>query len=132
MLVESQQEDYLTATGFTGDLGKVCLAPFVCGSPNETMVGTDRFKKYDPDKIKALLKEGGYNGEPLVMMDPSDQPHLHLVAQVLGGQMKEIGLNADIQTMDWSTLVSRRAVKAPPAEDKGGWHIFPTAWPSAR
>ncbi len=131
MLVESRQEDYLTATGFTGDLGKVCLAPFACGSPNETMVGTDRFKKYDPEKIKALFKEGGYNGEPLVVMDPSDQPHLHLVAQVLGGHMKEIGLNADIQTIDWSSLVSRRAVKNPPAQDRGGWHVFPTAWPSS-
>jgi peptide/nickel transport system substrate-binding protein len=131
MLVESRQEAYLTATGFTGDLGKVCLAPFACGSPNETMVGTDRFKKYDPDKIKALFKEGGYNGEPLVVMDPSDQPHLHLVAQVLGEHMKEIGLNADIQTMDWASLVSRRAIKAPPSQDRGGWHVFPTAWPSS-
>jgi peptide/nickel transport system substrate-binding protein len=131
MMVESRQEAYLTATGFVGDLGKVCLAPFGCGSPNETMVGTERFKKYDPEKIKALFKEGGYNGEPLVVMDPSDQPHLHLVAQVLNEHMKELGLNADLQTMDWSTLVSRRAVKAPPAQDKGGWHVFPTAWPTS-
>jgi hypothetical protein len=28
MLVESQQEAYLAATGMTGELGKVCLAPF--------------------------------------------------------------------------------------------------------
>jgi peptide/nickel transport system substrate-binding protein len=131
MLVESRQEAYLTATGFTGDLGKVCLAPFVCGSPNETMVGTDRFKTYDPARIKALFKDGGYTGEPLVVMDPSDQPHLHLVAQVLAEHMKELGLNTDLQTMDWSTLVSRRAVKAPPSQDKGGWHVFPTAWPSS-
>jgi peptide/nickel transport system substrate-binding protein len=131
MLVESRQEGYLTATGFTGDLGKVCLAPFICGSPNETMIGTDRFKTYDPAKITALFKEGGYNGEKLVVMDPSDQPHLHLVAQVLAEDMRGVGLNVDLQTMDWSTLVSRRAVKAPPGQDSGGWHVFPTAWPSS-
>jgi peptide/nickel transport system substrate-binding protein len=131
LLIVSQQEGYLAATGYTGDLGKVCLTPFVCGSPNETMVGTERFKKYDPAKIKALFKEAGYNNEPIVLMDPTDQPHLHLVAQVLNEQMKEIGLNADMQSMDWSTLVSRRAVKAAPSQDKGGWNIFPTAWPSA-
>jgi peptide/nickel transport system substrate-binding protein len=131
MLVESRQEAYLAATGFTGDLGKVCLAPFICGSPNESQVGLDRFKKYDPAKIKALFKEGGYNGEPIVLMDPTDQAHLHMVAQVLNGHMKELGLNVDLQSMDWSTLVSRRAVKAKPSEDKGGWNIFVTAWPSA-
>src|SRR5258706_468727 len=64
-------------------------------------------------------------------MDPTDQPHLHLVAQVLNEHMKEIGLNADMQSMDWSTLVSRRAVKGAPSQDKGGWNIFPTAWPSS-
>ncbi len=95
------------------------------------MIGTERFKKYEPEKIKALLKEAGYNNEPIVLMDPTDQPHLHLIAQVLNEHMKEIGVNADMQSMDWSTLVSRRAVKAAPSQDKGGWNIFPTAWPSA-
>ncbi len=131
MLIASRQEAYLAATGYTGDLGRICLTPFVCDSPNETMVGTERFKKYEPEKIKALFKEGGYNNEPIVLMDPTDQPHLHLIAQVLNEHMKELGLNADMQSMDWSTLVSRRAVKAAPSQDKGGWNIFPTAWPSS-
>src|SRR5579872_7260032 len=131
MLVESRQEDYLTATGQTGDLGKVCLAPFVCGSPNETMIGTDKFKKYDAAAIKALLKEGGYNGEPIVLMDPTDQPLLHPLALVLNEHLKELGTNVDLQAIDWATLVTRRSVKAPPSQDRGGWNIFPTAWPSS-
>jgi peptide/nickel transport system substrate-binding protein len=131
MLVESRQEAYLSATGQTGDLGKVCLAPFVCGSPNETMVGTENFRTYDPDKIKALFKEGGYNGEPIVLMDPTDQQNLHFLALVLNEHLKELGINVDLQSMDWATLVGRRAVKAAPAQDRGGWNIFPTAWPSS-
>jgi peptide/nickel transport system substrate-binding protein len=131
MLVESQQDAYLAATGMTGELGKVCLAPFVCGSPNESMIGTERFASYDPDKIKALFREAGYDGAPLVLMDPTDQQNLHMLAQVLNEHMKKVGLNVDLQAMDWSTLVSRRAIKTPPAQDRGAWHIFPTAWPSA-
>ena len=131
MLVESRQEAYLTATGQTGDLGKVCLAPFVCGSPNETMIGADGFKKYDPEKIKALFKEAGYAGEPIVIMDPTDQQNLHFLALVLNGHLKELGINTDLQSMDWQTLVTRRAIKKPPSEDRGGWNIFPTAWPSS-
>jgi peptide/nickel transport system substrate-binding protein len=130
MLIETRQKDYLDATGFVGDLGKVCLAPFVCGSPNESQAGLDRFQKYDPAKIKALLKEGGYTGQRIVLMDPTDQAHLHMVAQVLNQHLKDIGVNVDLQSMDWSTLVSRRAKKDPPPAP-GGWHIFPTAWPSA-
>src|SRR5215469_2172184 len=103
MLVESQQEAYLAATGMTGALGKVCLAAFVCGSPNESMAGTERFASYDPDKIKSLFKEAGYDGEPLVLMDPTDQQNLHMLAQVLNEHMKNVGLNVDLQAMDWST-----------------------------
>ena len=131
MLVESRQEAYLTATGQTGDLGKVCLAPFVCGSPNETMTGTEPFKKYEPEKIKALFKEAGYGGEPIVIMDPTDQQNLHFLALVLNEHLKELGINTDLQSMDWQTLVSRRSIKKPPSEDRGGWNIFTTAWPSS-
>jgi len=42
MLVESQQEAYLAAAGMTGELGKICLAPFVCGST--------------PDRSDAILR----------------------------------------------------------------------------
>jgi ABC-type transport system substrate-binding protein len=68
---------------------------------------------------------------PLVLMDPTDQSNLHMLTQVLSEHMKKVGLNVDLQAMDWSTLVSRRAVKTPPPADRGGWHVFPTAWPSA-
>jgi peptide/nickel transport system substrate-binding protein len=130
MLVASQQETYLAATGMTGELGKVCLAPFVCGSSNESMIGTEPFSTDDPDRIRSLFTEAGYSGEPLVLMDPTDQSNLHMLAQVLSEHMKKVGLNVDLQAMDWSTLVTRRAIKTPPAADRGGWHIFPTAWPS--
>jgi peptide/nickel transport system substrate-binding protein len=57
--------------------------------------------------------------------------NLHLIATVLDQHLKEIGVKSDLQTMDWSTLVSRRSIKAAPQQDRGGWNIFPTAWPSA-
>ena len=36
------------------------------------------------------------------------------------------GGRVDLQAMDWQTLVGRRAKKDAP--DKGGWHMFLTAW----
>jgi peptide/nickel transport system substrate-binding protein len=95
------------------------------------MTGTEPFSTYDAGKIRSLFKEAGYDGAPLVLMDPTDQSNLHMLAQVLSEHMKKVGLNVDLQAMDWSTLVSRRALKTPPSADRGGWHIFPTAWPCA-
>jgi len=96
-----------------------------------TMTGTEPFKKYEPEKIKALFKEAGYGGEPIVIMDPTDQQNLHFLALVLNEHLKELGINTDLQSMDWQTLVSRRSIKKPPSEDRGGWNIFTTAWPSS-
>jgi ABC-type transport system substrate-binding protein len=48
-------------------------------------------------------------------MDPTDQSNLHMLAQVLHQHMKKVGLNVDLQAMDWSTLVSRRAFRAAPS-----------------
>jgi peptide/nickel transport system substrate-binding protein len=64
-------------------------------------------------------------------MDLTDQSNLHMLAQVLSEHMKKVGLSVDLRAIDWSTLISRRAIKTPPPVDRGGWHVFPTAWPSA-
>ena len=38
--------------------------------------------------------------------------------------LKKLGLNAEVQSGDWGTLITRRAVREPP--EKGGWNIFHT------
>jgi peptide/nickel transport system substrate-binding protein len=41
---------------------------------------------------------------------------------VTGDALRSIGVNVDVQTSDWGTLVVRRARKD--GVDKGGWSIF--------
>jgi peptide/nickel transport system substrate-binding protein len=43
--------------------------------------------------------------------------------------LKKLGINVDLQAMDWGTLVTRRASKEP--IDKGGYNIFATGWVGA-
>jgi peptide/nickel transport system substrate-binding protein len=43
--------------------------------------------------------------------------------------MERGGFKVDIQSMDWQTVVARRAKKDPPTA--GGWHAFLTSWVSA-
>jgi peptide/nickel transport system substrate-binding protein len=124
------QRDYLAAMVGEADYQIPCAAPFICGTPSESAVGTAAFAKPDPEKAKALLKEAGYDGEPIVIMDPTDLPILHSMTVVTADKLRGIGVNVDLQAMDWSTLVSRRAIKEPPGKDRRGWHLFHTTWPS--
>lgn len=61
----------------------------------------------DIEKAKELLKEAGYeNGFNMIITVPSNyQPHID-VAQVLAEQYKKIGVNAEIQLVEWNSWLS--------------------------
>ena len=77
-----------------------------CSSPN--------FKK-----AQELLKEAGYDGTPIVLMHSTDLPMLTNLAPVAKSLMEKAGFKVDMQSMDWQTLVARRAKKDPPAPAAG-------------
>ena len=121
------QQDYLDAAlGDQQDLG----GPggfFISGSPLASSAGMDKVTgKRDLALAKKLVAESGYNNEPIVLMSPSDQPQLAAMAQVTDALYKSLGLNSQYASMDWGTLVTRRASHEP--SSKGGWNSFCTAW----
>ena len=122
------QEDYLAAQVGNPDYYHVCHAMFGCKTPLATDAGAPT-KHYSIAELKKMLKESGYKGEKIVIMAPSDLLSIAQLPLVTAPLLREIGFNIDLQTMDWQTLVGRRAKKDP--LDKGGWSIFHTAWGTA-
>ena len=74
---------------------------------------------------KRLVAEAGYQGEPVVLLSPSDRPVYSAVSQVARDLFQKIGLTVDFQAMDWGSVVTRRTSQNP--TDKGGWSAFITA-----
>ena len=125
VLYTVNQQDYVI--GIAGDPknGKPCYSYFTCGTPLASEVGNAPLKgKRDFEKAKQLVKESGYKGEKVVIIDATDQPIVHSQSLLTLENLKKIGINAEIQAGDWGTLITRRAVKEP--IDKGGWSIFHT------
>ncbi|MEK7371091.1 MAG: ABC transporter substrate-binding protein [candidate division NC10 bacterium] len=120
------QEDFLKAVIGDPKYYKVCKSFYLCGSPLETMKGLDGLLESNFEKSKALLKEAGYDGTPIVLMHSTDLAVLANLAPVAKSLMEKGGFKVDMQSMDWQTLVARRAKKDPPTQ--GGWHAFLTAW----
>jgi peptide/nickel transport system substrate-binding protein len=85
--------------------------------------------KPDFERARQLMKEAGYDGKPIVVLDPTNIAMLHAVALVTGDLLQKIGCKVDVQAMDWGTLVARRAMKTPASE--GGWNILHTWWSAA-
>jgi peptide/nickel transport system substrate-binding protein len=77
------------------------------------------------EKARAILKDAGYDGTPIVLMHSTDLHVLANVAPVAKQLMEKAGFKVDMQSMDMQTLVARRAKRDP--IDKGGWHAFITS-----
>ena len=123
------QKEYMEAVAGDAKYWKTCAALFVCGTPFATDAGADALL-HGPnlDKAKALIKEAGYNGETLVLLDATDQPIVHAQALVTAQLLGKAGIKVQVDANDWGTLVTRRTSKKP--IDQGGWNMFHT-WPVA-
>ena len=121
-----RQEDYMrVVVGNPRLYERFCGAFFQCGSSNDTAVGSEPFHQPNVERARELLREAGYNGERIVVMQPTDRPQYNAATAVLIQSLRRAGVNVDVQAMDWSTLLSRRANRSPP--DQGGYHLFITA-----
>ena len=76
----------------------------------------------DVERARREIKDAGYGGEKIVVMSPSDYPRVNALASVAADMLTRVGLNVDLQQMDWGTVIQRRASKAPPSQ--GGWSVF--------
>jgi peptide/nickel transport system substrate-binding protein len=122
------QEDFLKAVIGDAKYYKACQSFFPCGSPLYSTKGMEGLLQSNTQKAQALLKEAGYDGTPIVLMHSTDLAVLSNLAPVAKNLMEKAGFKVDMQSMDWQTLVARRAKKDPPP---AGWHAFLTSWVSA-
>ena len=120
------QEPFLRAQVGVKDLYQPCPSMFICGTPYGSTAGSEIQAKSNLKKAQELLKASGYDGTPIVLMKPTDVAAIQKLPDVAAQLLRQAGFKVDLQAMDWQTLVGRRAKKDAP--DKGGWHMFFTAW----
>lgn len=81
--------------------------------PTDAQWGTDAGSEYynqqDAEKAKKLMKEAGYNNEPLVLVTTEDYAEMYNATLVVQEQLKQAGFNAEVETYDFSTFMEHRA-----------------------
>lgn len=116
------ETDYLDAQIGDPDVYQVCGAVLTCVSPYASEEGATQIHKPDLARARQLLKESGYAGQKVVILHPTDLPIFANIAPVTAQALRSIGMNVEVQSMDWATLLSRRTKKEP--VEQGGWTIF--------
>jgi peptide/nickel transport system substrate-binding protein len=118
-----QREFMEAVAGAAPELIRTGIGLFVPGTALASDVGVAMMQgPKEPVKLKADLAAAGYKGEPVVLLAASDFPVISALAMVGGDLLKRIGFNVDYQSLDWGTVVQRRASREP--IDKGGWNMF--------
>lgn len=121
------QTSFLQTMFSDAELYRACGAFFVCGGPLETNAGVEADFGKNRDKARQLLREAGYNGEPIIILHPTDVQTMNLSTLALAEELKAIGARVELQAMDFAAMAGRRANRSAPGQ--GGWHIGLTFWP---
>lgn len=122
VLMAVNQEDHMrAAVGDDTQLWQLSRSLWPAGTPYFSDDGGKLMKASIAD-ARAALKEAGYAGQRVVVINPGDYPLIGALGQVTAALLRDIGMNVDLQTMDWGTVVQRRTSREP--VEKGGWSIF--------
>ena len=129
VLYAFNQKDFLEGVIGNADYYKECKAMFICGTALATEKGMEDKFTSNFAKARELLKEGGYDGTPITLMQSTDLDVLTNLAPVGKSLLEKAGFKVDMQSMDWQTLVGRRVKKDAPSA--GGWNAAFTSWVAA-
>ena len=118
------QEDVLKALVGNPKYYRTCAAVMGCGNPMGDNYGEDWVVPARIDRAQALLKEAGYDGTPVVILQPSDIAMVSPQPVVVGAALRKAGFKVVMKAMDWQSVVSQQGNQKSPAD--GGWNIFST------
>jgi len=119
------QRDYLRAiAGNERDGWEACEGVFTCGTALANEAGSEILKTRSIDRARAALREAGYAGEKVVLVAPGDYPQINALSLVTADLLTRMGMNLELVSTDWGTLVQRRVSKEP--VERGGWSMIHT------
>lgn len=88
-----------------------------------TDAGTGAFNHQDLSKVKDLLAQAGYHGEPIVWLTTKDDLSWYGPSVPAQQQLKEAGINIDLRVLDRASVISART-------DPAKFDIFSSAIPT--
>ena len=115
------QKEFLTGAVGDPQFWRLCKTYYGCGTPLASEAGTHGLLEGNVAKARELLKEAGYDGRPIVLLQVSDIASLANLGPIAKAQFERAGFKVDMRPADWQTHLARVLRKEPP-EDRG-WNV---------
>ncbi len=124
-----RQQDFLQAlTGGDATLFNLRRSFLGPGSPGggEAEPFAPRYMTGDLTAARAALRASRYNGELVVILNAADITQVAPLGPIAEDYFRQLGLNVQLHTSDWSAVAKRRMSRKPAAE--GGWSALLNAF----
>ena len=97
-----------------GDPELFSLGPSIYpkGTPWYTTAGQEMYNIHDPAKAKQLMKEAGYNGEPVRWLVTQQYDYMFKSTVVAAAQLQHVGFKVDMQVLEWAGVLDHRGKPA--------------------
>ena len=125
LLPAVDQADFMTAINGTEEGVWQEAGIFTPGTAMATLTGLEPLRgPRSIERSRRLLKEAGYNGEPMRLIGPTDILAPTALTQVCADLFRRLGFNMDLALSDWGTVIQKRGSQEP--VERGGWSAFLT------
>ncbi len=118
------QADFMQAiVGTNADLWRQNVGVFTPGTPlasDEALAPLTGPR--DMDRVRRDLAAAGYSGQRMALIVASDIPFIRAMSEVGADMFRRAGMNVDVQSLDWGTVLQRRTSREP--VERNGWSAF--------
>ena len=125
VLTAVDQTDYMQSISSPDERAwRTCFAMLGCGEPHvsEARGAALMTPPRNLSAARAAVAASGYNGEKVVILNPTDLPTVGPHGEITADLLRRLGMNVDLQEMDWGTVNQRRVSREP--VERNGWSIF--------
>lgn len=95
------QETYVKQLNGLGTYNESIIGPKVFGYNEDAK---DAGYPFDKDKAAKMIKDNGYSGQKITLLAANRDNYMKM-AEIVQSQLTEIGLNVEIETMEWGTFL---------------------------
>ncbi|PAV30782.1 glutathione ABC transporter substrate-binding protein [Virgibacillus profundi] len=95
------QEAYVEQLNGLGIFNESIIGPKVFGYNEEASEAT---YSYDKEKAEQMIEENGYSGQSITLLAANRDNYMKM-AEIVQSQLTEIGLDVQIETMEWGTFL---------------------------
>ena len=81
---------------------------FPKGTPFYSIAGTASYNERNPKKAKAMADQAGYKGDTIRILTSRQYDFHYNMALIMAEQLKRAGLKAELNVVEWATLLQRR------------------------